>query len=99
MQTSIKGLIQELAPTGAGVIAATVLSVNPLEVQGIADQKLLLSDVSLVVPRNLTDYTVTAEIAGAEQTVILKNGLAPGDTVYLLSMGSGSKYYILDRGI
>ena len=44
------------------VMEAAVISTEPLRVQAVNDEKLVLSAVSLVVPRRLTDYTVEATV-------------------------------------
>lgn len=61
---SIKQIFQQMMASDDGsVIEATVIGVDPLKVQATNDAKLILSAVSLVVPRHLTDYTTTATIS------------------------------------
>lgn len=59
-QTSLKGLIQGMIPDSMGVIMGKVVSASPLKIQVINDDKLLLSENLICVPRHLSDYTTTA---------------------------------------
>ncbi len=57
---SLKGLLQktfQACQTNDTIVEAKVISVSPLKVQATNDNKLILSEESLIVPRHLTDYT------------------------------------------
>lgn len=61
---SIKGLFQGLVPDPGGVIQGTVTSVSPLNIKVEGDDKLVLTETTLIVPRHLTTHTVTVDISG-----------------------------------
>ena len=61
-QTSLKGLIQGMTPSSMAVELGTVISESPLKIQVINDDKLILSENLLCVPRHLSDYTTKCDI-------------------------------------
>ena len=61
---SIKGLFQGLVPDPGGVVQGTVKSVSPLEITVEGDDKLVLTSTTLIVPRHLTNHTLTVDISG-----------------------------------
>ncbi len=60
---SLKSLLQATFRANDTIIEARVISAGPLKVQATNDDKLILSEASLIVPWHLTDYTTTATIA------------------------------------
>lgn len=60
--TSLKQLIQSMAPNGAGVVEGTVTCAIPLEITLTNDAKMVLSINSLIVPEHLTDHEIVADI-------------------------------------
>ncbi len=60
---SLKSMLQATFRTNDTIVEARVISASPLKVQATNDAKLILSEASLIVPRNLTDYTTTATFA------------------------------------
>ncbi|MCD8150606.1 MAG: DUF2577 domain-containing protein [Clostridiales bacterium] len=64
-ETSIKQLIQSLAPENPTVVEGTVLTASPLSIVLKNDAKMVLSANSLVVPRYLTDHQVEVDIRKA----------------------------------
>lgn len=61
-QTSLKGLFQGMIPVSVSVVMGKVVSASPLKIQVVNDDKLLLSENLLCVPRHLSDYTTTCDI-------------------------------------
>lgn len=61
---SIKGLFQGLVPDPGGVVQGTVTSVSPLNIKIEGDDKLVLTETTLIVPRHLTNHTVMLDISG-----------------------------------
>lgn len=55
-KTSLKQLIQGMTGGEVSVIQGKVISTGPLKVQAINDEKLIIYQNSLFVPRHLTDY-------------------------------------------
>ena len=97
-ETSIKELIQGMIPREVDLMQGTVISTSPLRIKMINDSKLIISRISTVVPRHLTDHKVsvtTADGDSAEMTV--HNALNTGDKVHLLAIQNGKKYFVLDR--
>ena len=66
----VKGLIVEIIKNNRdmGVIMGSVISASPLKIQVLGDEKLVLNERITLVPRELTDYTVAADISGGTVT-------------------------------
>lgn len=63
-KTSLKQLFQEIAGKGnTEVLQGIVKSVNPLKIQIINDEKLIIGSNITYVPKHLTDYTTTYTIS------------------------------------
>jgi len=61
--TSIKELLQGLVPEAMAVIQGKVIAENPLEIQVINDEKLILKKNNICLPRHLSTYKTTIDIA------------------------------------
>lgn len=114
-ETSIKQLFQGMVPEGAVLLQGTVISVSPLKIKIVNDDKLVIGTNITVVPRHLQDYTTTVDIANGSinsrtregdtlstfsisgATMTVHNSLKAGDTVHIMSLQNGKKYYVLDR--
>lgn len=72
-KTSIKQLIQEMAGKDVEVIQGIVQSANPLTIQIVNDEKLLIGESITYIPKHLTDYTTTC-------TISKENGSISGST-------------------
>lgn len=59
---SLKGLIQGLADDGATVVQGIVQAVNPLRIQIVNDEKLVIGPNITYVPRHLTEHITTIDI-------------------------------------
>lgn len=57
---SLKNLIQGMVQGEAELMQGTVISDSPLKVQMINDEKLIINERIMVVPRHLSDYTTIA---------------------------------------
>ena len=99
--TSLKQLIQDITPRETDLLQGVVISTDPLRVQMVNDSKLIISKISTVVPKHLTNYTVSAQVADQygerSATITVFNALTVGDTVHLLALQNGKKYFVLDR--
>ena len=95
--TSIKALFQGLIPDGDEVIQGIVKSAEPLRIQAVNDEKLLINTPLLIVPKHLSTYTVQVQIASYTGEMTVHNGLKVGEKVHLISFNNGKKYYVLDR--
>lgn len=87
-----------------------VTSAKPLKI--LVEQKMTLGTAQLVLPKNLTDYTVPVtlgwntelyeghkhQIQGSK-TITIHNALQVGDEVILLKKKGGQKYLVLDRAV
>lgn len=102
--TSIKQMIQGMAPSSVEVVQGKVISASPLKIQLLNDEKMELSGNIICLPKHLSTYQTTVDIAaggdigninGVSMTVY--NGLKTGEVVYILSFNNGKKYFILDR--
>jgi hypothetical protein len=61
-QTSLKGLLQGMMPDSMGVIQGKVVSASPLKIQVVNDEKLVLAENLICLPRHLSNYTTTCDI-------------------------------------
>lgn len=61
--TSLKQLFQGMAPETMAVVRGTVLSANPLKIQVINDEKLILEQNIICLPRHLSTYQTTVDIS------------------------------------
>jgi len=100
-ETSFKAMFQSMIPNAADLLQGTVTSIKPLKIQIANDSKLIISKLSAVIPRHLTDYKVTAEISDSfskNNTIItVHNALKVGEKVHLIALQNGKKYFVLDR--
>lgn len=96
---SLKETLQHIGKLSkdVSVSKAVVLTSNPLSVQLLNDEKMLLNSRVLIVPEHLTDYTATIRIDSEEKQITICNSLKSGDTVYVLGYNSGKKYVVLGR--
>lgn len=62
-KTSLKQLIQGMTEGDIQVIQGVVKTANPLEIQIINDEKLVIGSNITYVPRHLTNYTTTCSIS------------------------------------
>lgn len=111
--TGIKQILQSMIPENMGIIEGVVISVNPINITLVNDSKIILGLNSLVIPRSLTNYSISAifggtasgSVSGGESiksihfsgTIQVNNALKQGEHVYLLQVSNGKKYFILDR--
>lgn len=68
-ETSIKALIQKLMPKPNEIMIGRVISVNPLKVQAVNDEKLTFSANTLIVPERLSGIR-----AGEYLHILVLNG-------------------------
>ena len=67
--TSIKQIFQGMVGEGAEVLQGIVKSENPLKIQIVNDDKLVVGPNNVYVPRHLTDYTATVDIIQGDGSV------------------------------
>lgn len=73
----------------------TVVSTSPLRIQ--VTNVLTIPAALLVVPRHLTNYTVSVRLDDEYKEMRVNNALKTGDKVALLRKQGGQSYFILDR--
>ncbi|MCD7891612.1 MAG: DUF2577 domain-containing protein [Ruminococcus sp.] len=62
-QTSLKGMIQNMVAGDVEVLQGIVKSANPLKIQIVNDDKLIIGPNITYVPRHLTNYTTTCSLS------------------------------------
>lgn len=78
------------------VVFGTVVGVSPLIIN--VEQKLSLSEMQLVLSRNVTDYYTPLSVDnGAIKNYKIHNKLKIDEMVILVRMQGGQKYVVLDR--
>lgn len=100
-ETSLKGLFQGMVPREAELLQGIVIHTNPLRIQMVNDSKLVISKISAVVPKHLTDYTVSVTVKDGEEEkevdMTVHHALKTGETVHLMALQNGKKYFVLGR--
>lgn len=79
--TSIKQMFQGMVPETIEVIQGTVISASPLKIQVINDEKLVLSENIICLPRHLSTYQTTVDITlgkGSINSVTREDGAHGG---------------------
>lgn len=66
-KTSIKQLIQQMTGDGVEVLQGIVKSANPLKIQIVNDEKLIIGPNITYVPRHLTDYTTNCSLSKGDK--------------------------------
>lgn len=67
--TSLKQVLQNMTKESMAVVQGRVISVHPLEIQVVGDDKLTLSQHSVCVPKHLTTHQATVELSGGSISV------------------------------
>lgn len=71
---SLKEAFQSMIPDTVNVIQGKVISSLPLKIQVINDDKLILSENILCLPRHLTDYQTNVDISGGSISGLTASG-------------------------
>jgi hypothetical protein len=97
---NITALVELMKQAGSGateagkpvhILFGEVTKINPLEVT--VDQRFALDEDFLVIPEQLTPYSVEINT----QTIVIRRGLNVGESLILLRIQGGQQYIILDR--
>lgn len=59
---SVKQLFQGMVPEAMEILQGKVTSASPLKIQVVNDEKLVLTENIICLPRHLSDYTTTIDI-------------------------------------
>lgn len=126
---SISEAIKGMGARNSELMQGVVISENPLKIQITNDSKLVITNISAIIPRHLTDYETTVDLEQTTCSPIIKaateleiatdevnqhahaveefaaykvkikvyNALKIGETVHILAVQNGKKYYVLDR--
>lgn len=96
---SLKEVFQKISgeQTSVTVTKAVITSTNPLAAHLLNDDKIILNSRLLIIPKHLTDYSVTINIDSEERQAVVHNSLKSGDIIYVLSYNFGKKYIALGR--
>lgn len=126
---SISEAIKGMGARNSELLQGVVISENPLKIQIANDSKLVITNISAIIPRHLTDYETTVDLEQTTCSPIIKaeteleiatetvnqhahaveefsayklkikvyNALKKGETVHILAVQNGKKYYVLDR--
>ena len=95
--TSIKSLLQNALGGEVGIFSGKVSATNPLSVTLQGDSNMRISEALILLPEHLQKRTVKMKIDGETKNVTVDESLKTGDTVYVLSLGRGSRYLIVGR--
>lgn len=95
---NVKKIVLQAVEAGdpCNLVSGVVISVSPPAVQ--IDQKTTVQGGQVLIPEQLTDHTEQMVIPElGEVSVMVKNGLRPGEQVLLLQKKGGQQYLVLDR--
>lgn len=67
--TSLKELFQGMVPEAMAVVQGKVISASPLKIQVINDEKLILEQNIICLPRHLSTYKTTVDIVLGDGTI------------------------------
>ena len=83
--TSLKGVIQSLQIKNMDILKGVVTAESPLEIQVMGDDKLILTESVICLPKHLTNYKTTVDImasggniGGETQTALSGNHIHSG---------------------
>lgn len=76
-------------------VMAKVVALHPLKVS--LNQKHMISELIIDIPKSLTDYDIEISINGMKNKCTVHNALKVGDKLILLRQAGGQKYTVLDR--
>lgn len=68
---SLREAIKEMGERNAELIQGIVISEKPLKIQAVNDSKLIITDVSAIIPWHLTDYETTVDLEETENSPII----------------------------
>jgi len=83
--TSLKQLIQEMTPEAMEIIQGRVVSASPLKIQAINDDKLILTENIICLPRHLSTYKTTVDISLGSGAINSVTGSDNGHTHSLVT--------------
>jgi len=63
--TSLKGIIQSLQIKDMDIVKGVVISESPLKIQVMGDDKLILTENIICLPKHLTNYKTTVDITAS----------------------------------
>lgn len=86
-KTSIKQLFQGMASGEISIIQGKVISISPLKIQAINDEKLLIYQNIIFVPRHLTDYTINCELSIGGEHAYIRGSTSEGSSLTSFSFG------------
>ena len=91
-----------------GFLNGVVISVSPLEI--LCGQKLILNEERLLLSENVRRISVKCSVTwqtesndphshgiSGEKEIILDKSLKQGDTVLMIKMQGGQKFYVLEK--
>ena len=81
------------------LIYGKVVSTNPLKIQIANEAKLILSETFLILSEFCKEKRVRVRLpdASADIEITLWSGLSVGDSVLMLRVLQGSKFYVLQK--
>ncbi|MBR1532707.1 MAG: DUF2577 family protein [Eubacterium sp.] len=97
MATSIKGTLQSICGGEVGIYTGKVSATNPLSVTLQGDSNMRIGEALILLPEHLQKRTVKMTIDGETKNITVDESLKNGDTVYVVSLGRGSRYLIVGR--
>ena len=67
--TSLKSIIQSLQIKDMDIMRGIVISEKPVKIQIMGDEKLILNENIICVPKHLTDYKTIADISASGDSI------------------------------
>ncbi len=68
---SLKEVLQGMSARNTELLQGIVISESPLKIQAMNDSKLIITDISAIIPWHLTDYETTVDLEETENSPII----------------------------
>lgn len=100
--TSIKEAIQGLSIQDSNIVVCKVNTINPLSLEFINKQKMIVPNSAIIVPKEFTKHEIKGDISGDNiiynnVTFTVDNSLKIDDSLYCYNYDKGQKFLILGR--
>lgn len=84
-ETSLKQAIQGLSHSSLDIIQGVVIAINPIQIKAVKDEKLIIKQDILIVPKHLTDQEFEFSISKGDSGSV-DGPTEKGDNLQDLSM-------------
>ncbi len=87
---SLREAIKRMVERNTELLQGIVISESPLKIQAVNDSKLIITDISAIIPRHLTDYETAVNLEKNVGTPVLD--VIIGENISLDTHENGKVY-------